>query len=51
MTILQDETNDIIADLREEIGKLRDKIATMSEPYKDDVLKMEVRVKVNWEIR
>ena len=40
--IIKDETNEVIADLREEIGKLRDKIASTSEPGKEDVLKMEV---------
>ncbi|XP_060556086.1 chromosome-associated kinesin KIF4-like [Ruditapes philippinarum] len=40
-----DETNEVIADLREEIGKLRDKIASTSEPSKEDVLKMEDLVK------
>ncbi|KAH3830071.1 chromosome-associated kinesin KIF4-like [Dreissena polymorpha] len=36
-----DETNQIISELREEIGRLRDKIAAASEPNKEDVLKME----------
>ncbi|KAL4230287.1 hypothetical protein ACF0H5_010672 [Mactra antiquata] len=40
-----DETNEIIAELREEIGKLRDKIASSSEPSREDVLKMEDLVK------
>lgn len=38
----QDETHDIINDLRDEISKLREKIAAQSQPNKDDVLKMEV---------
>jgi len=40
---VQDETNDVISDLRDEIGKLRDKLASTSEPNREDVLKMEVR--------
>lgn len=40
---LQDETNEVIAELREEIGKLRDKISSTAEPNREDVLKMEVR--------
>lgn len=40
----QDETHDIINDLRDEISKLRDKIASQSQPNKDDVLKMEALV-------
>ncbi|KAJ8298132.1 hypothetical protein KUTeg_024663 [Tegillarca granosa] len=36
-----DEISDVIADLRDEISKLRDRIANTSEPNKDDVLKME----------
>lgn len=40
-----DETNEIIAELREDIGKLRDRIASTSEPNREDVLKMEDLVK------
>ncbi|XP_062568662.1 chromosome-associated kinesin KIF4A-like [Saccostrea cucullata] len=36
-----DETAEIIADLREEIAKLRDKIAATSAPSRDDVHKLE----------
>ncbi|XP_060080891.1 chromosome-associated kinesin KIF4B-like [Ylistrum balloti] len=36
-----DDSSDIIQDLREEISKLRDRIASSSEPNKEDVLKME----------
>lgn len=36
-----DETAEIIADLREEISKLRDKIASTSSPSRDDVHKLE----------
>lgn len=36
-----DETNDVIAELRNDISKLRDRIASTSEPNRDDVLKME----------
>ena len=39
-----DETHDIINDLRDEISKLRVKIAAQSQPNKDDVLKMEALV-------
>lgn len=39
-----DETHDIINDLRDEISKLREKIAAQSQPNKDDVLKMEALV-------
>lgn len=38
----QDDSSDIIQDLRDEISKMRDRIASASEPNKDDVLKMEV---------
>jgi len=44
VSVIQDETSDIIQDLRDEISKLRDRIASASEPKKDDVLKMEVNV-------
>ncbi|WAQ99437.1 KIF4B-like protein [Mya arenaria] len=40
-----DETNQIISELREEISRLRDKLASTSEPNRDDVLKMEELVK------
>ena len=40
--VLQDDTQDIIAELRLEISKLRDKIASAPEPNRDDVAKMEV---------
>ena len=40
--VLQDEINDVIAELRVEISKLRDKIAAAAEPNRDDVDKMEV---------
>ncbi|XP_069129785.1 chromosome-associated kinesin KIF4B-like isoform X2 [Argopecten irradians] len=36
-----DDSSDIIQDLRDEISKLRDRIASSSEPNKDDVLKMQ----------
>lgn len=36
-----DETAEIIADLRDEIAKLRDKIASTSTPSRDDVHKLE----------
>lgn len=36
-----DETAEIIADLRDEIAKLRDKIASTSTPSRDDVQKLE----------
>ncbi|XP_041358432.1 chromosome-associated kinesin KIF4-like [Gigantopelta aegis] len=36
-----DEINDVIAELRVEISKLRDKIAAAAEPSRDDVDKME----------
>ena len=32
----------MIAELRNEISRLRDRIASTSEPSRDDVLKMEV---------
>ncbi|KAL3879007.1 hypothetical protein ACJMK2_031328 [Sinanodonta woodiana] len=40
-----DETQDVISELREEIRKLRDKIASSPEPNRDDVLRMEDLVK------
>ncbi|XP_021340349.1 kinesin-like protein KIF21A [Mizuhopecten yessoensis] len=40
-----DDSSDIIQDLRDEISKLRDRIASASEPKKEDVLKMEDLVK------
>ena len=40
--MFQDETNDVIAELRNDISKLRERIASTSEPNRDDVLKMEV---------
>ncbi|XP_076468028.1 kinesin-like protein KIF3A isoform X2 [Babylonia areolata] len=36
-----DDTQDIIAELRQDISKLRDKIAAAPEPNRDDVTKME----------
>ena len=38
----QDESNDIIAELRDEIQKLRSKITSSTEPNSNDVLKLEV---------
>lgn len=40
-----DETQEVITELREEISKLRDRIAATSEPSREDVLKMEDLVK------
>lgn len=40
----QDDTQDIIAELRQDISKLRDKVAGAPEPNRDDVAKMEVVV-------
>ncbi|KAL8593853.1 hypothetical protein ACOMHN_018065 [Nucella lapillus] len=36
-----DDTQDLIAELRQDISKLRDKIASAPEPNRDDVAKME----------
>ena len=37
-----DDTQDVIAEMRQDISKLRDKIASAPEPKRDDVSKMEV---------
>ncbi len=40
-----DETTNIINDLREEIARIRDKIAKAPEGNKEDVMRMQVRIK------
>ena len=38
----QDDTQDVIAEMRQDIARLRDKIASASQPDRDDIGRMEV---------
>lgn len=44
LSFTKDDTQDIISELRHEISKLRNKITSASEPNRDDVAKMEVKI-------